>query len=418
SGSDRRVAAQPRKRQHSWPPCAGSPASSASTSSKSKATTWSTPSGASPRNAAPPTSSSAPSSHAWCASCPGSTSALSPTAPTVATEQDRPTRDRPRRSTRSPRGRPRSGIAPSQPPTKGVAGPADGAPHPRPLHRRQPRPNGAQRCHPHRPRRGRRARARLPADRPARVLRRLTAAQPGRCRDAAARSGGERRPALRRPRRRPHRKRPITNTRPPPAVGSRTVRPRHRIRPDRIRQRQRARRLHPQRPHLDPHQRAQRNPRTQARASRRRRARADAARRPPTSPLAGARPDMITAAPPDDAFEQEVERLVELLPRPNPVHGYRQILLAYDGSDGAKAALDRVAAVATSQSTVTVIAVIPFESVGASTDPIKPELRDWQWNALTEATALLARRGIRAFIEAAAGNPTLVVAAPGDLKAA
>src|SRR5581483_6349731 len=117
---------------------------------------------------------------------------------------------------------------------------------------------------------------------------------------------------------------------------------------------------------------------------------------------------MITAALPD-AFEHEVQRLVELLPRPNTVHGYRQILLAYDGSDGAKAALDRVAAVATSQSTVTVIAVIPFESVGASTDPIKPELRDWQWNALTEATALLARRGIRAFIEAAAGNPTLVI---------
>ena len=118
---------------------------------------------------------------------------------------------------------------------------------------------------------------------------------------------------------------------------------------------------------------------------------------------------MITAAPPDDAFEQEVERLAELLPRPNPVHGYRQILLAYDGSDGAKAALDRVAAVATSESTVTVITVIPFESVGASTDPIKPELRDWQFNALTEATALLAQRGIRAFIEAAAGNPTLVI---------
>lgn len=80
---------------------------------------------------------------------------------------------------------------------------------------------------------------------------------------------------------------------------------------------------------------------------------------------------MITAAPPD-AFEHEVQRLVELLPRPNPVHCYRQTLLAYDGSDGAKAALDRVAAVATSESTVTVITVIPFESVGASPDPINP----------------------------------------------
>jgi nucleotide-binding universal stress UspA family protein len=119
---------------------------------------------------------------------------------------------------------------------------------------------------------------------------------------------------------------------------------------------------------------------------------------------------MITAAPTDaDAFDQAVRRLAELLPRPNPAHGYRQILLAYDGSDGAKAALERVAAVATNESTVTVISVIPFESVGASPDPIKPELRDWQWNVLTEATALLAQRGIRAFIEAAAGNPALVI---------
>lgn len=117
---------------------------------------------------------------------------------------------------------------------------------------------------------------------------------------------------------------------------------------------------------------------------------------------------MITAAPPD-AFQQEVQRLVELLPRPNPIHGYRQILLAYDGSDGAKAALDRVAAVATGETTVTVITVIPFEAVGASPDPIKPELRDWQWNALTEASALLSQRGIHAFIEAAAGNPAPVI---------
>jgi nucleotide-binding universal stress UspA family protein len=58
---------------------------------------------------------------------------------------------------------------------------------------------------------------------------------------------------------------------------------------------------------------------------------------------------------------------------------------------------------------VTVITVIPFESIGASPDPIKPELRDWQWHSLTEAAALLEQRGIRAFIEAAAGNPAPVI---------
>jgi nucleotide-binding universal stress UspA family protein len=108
-------------------------------------------------------------------------------------------------------------------------------------------------------------------------------------------------------------------------------------------------------------------------------------------------------------FDHEVQRLVESLPTPNPVHGYRQILLAYDGSPGARAALDRVAAVASSETTVTVITVIPFEAIGSSPDPIKPELRDWQWNSLTEATALLEQHGIRPFIEAAAGNPAAVI---------
>jgi nucleotide-binding universal stress UspA family protein len=108
-------------------------------------------------------------------------------------------------------------------------------------------------------------------------------------------------------------------------------------------------------------------------------------------------------------FDQEVRRLVASLPAPSPAHGYQQILLAYDGSSGAKAALDRVAAIVSPDTIVTVITVIPFESIGASPDPIKAELRDWQWNSLTEATALLKQRGIRTFIEAAAGNPAPVI---------
>ena len=60
---------------------------------------------------------------------------------------------------------------------------------------------------------------------------------------------------------------------------------------------------------------------------------------------------------------------------------------------------------------VTVITVIPFESIGASAPgPIKPELREWQWQSLTEAAALLEQRGMKAFIEAAAGNPASVMA--------
>ena len=108
-------------------------------------------------------------------------------------------------------------------------------------------------------------------------------------------------------------------------------------------------------------------------------------------------------------FDDEGERLVAALPAPRPSTAYHQILLAYDGSEGARAALDRVAAIAAPESTVTVVTVIPFESIGASPDPIKPELRTWQWRTLTEATALLRQRGVHAFIEAVAGNPAPVI---------
>jgi nucleotide-binding universal stress UspA family protein len=117
----------------------------------------------------------------------------------------------------------------------------------------------------------------------------------------------------------------------------------------------------------------------------------------------------MIAAPELGEFDEEVQHLVAVLPAAQPTNGYDQILIAYDGSTGARAALDRAAAIASPNSTVTVITVIPFEAVGASPDPIEPELRDWQWRALTEATALLEQRGIRGFIEAAAGNPAAVI---------
>jgi nucleotide-binding universal stress UspA family protein len=117
----------------------------------------------------------------------------------------------------------------------------------------------------------------------------------------------------------------------------------------------------------------------------------------------------LTAREDRHEFDNAVERLLTQLPPPAPSHPYRQILVAYDGSPGARAALERVAAITTGETTVTVITVIPFESIGASPDPIRPELRDWQWHSLTEAAALLEQRGIKAFIEAAAGNPAPVI---------
>lgn len=116
----------------------------------------------------------------------------------------------------------------------------------------------------------------------------------------------------------------------------------------------------------------------------------------------------------ETSFQAEVNRLIKALPPGRSPENYRHILVAYNGSPGARAALDRVATVAAPDSQVTVVTVIPFESVGSQLDPIKPELRDWQWRALTEATAVLARRGIKAFIEAAVGNPAPVILETAD----
>ena len=119
-----------------------------------------------------------------------------------------------------------------------------------------------------------------------------------------------------------------------------------------------------------------------------------------TSPTSGAQPAN---------FHADVSRLADSLPPAACPDGYRQILLGYDGSPGARAALERAPAFASPEALVTVITVIPFESVGSSFDPIKPEQRDWQLRLLTDATAVLKQHGIEAFIEPAVGSPAPVI---------
>jgi nucleotide-binding universal stress UspA family protein len=110
-----------------------------------------------------------------------------------------------------------------------------------------------------------------------------------------------------------------------------------------------------------------------------------------------------------DEFEREVARAVASLAHNDSRGGYKQILLAYDGSADARAALERVVAVASDDSRVTVVTVIPYEAVGSRLDPIQPSDRNWQWHCLVEATAYLRECGIEPFIEAAAGNPAPVI---------
>ena len=108
-------------------------------------------------------------------------------------------------------------------------------------------------------------------------------------------------------------------------------------------------------------------------------------------------------------FDRQVAEAAAALNQ-RPARGaYTEILLAYDGSADARAALERVAAVASDGSEVTVVTVIPYEAVGSKLDPIAPTDRDWQWRCLVDATAHLREYGIEPFIEAAAGNPAPVI---------
>jgi nucleotide-binding universal stress UspA family protein len=109
-------------------------------------------------------------------------------------------------------------------------------------------------------------------------------------------------------------------------------------------------------------------------------------------------------------FERQVERAAAALSRAPSPRRYRQILLGYNRSEDSIAALERVAAVAAHDSEVTVITVIPFEAISASPDPINAADREWQWNCLVDATARLRNLGIDPYLEAAAGNPSAVIA--------
>lgn len=108
-------------------------------------------------------------------------------------------------------------------------------------------------------------------------------------------------------------------------------------------------------------------------------------------------------------FEHQVARAAAGMDRQESRAHYTQILVAYDGSADAHAALERVAAVAAEDTEVTVVTVIPYEAVGSQLDPIKESDRKWQWQCLVEATAYLRGRGIDPYIEAAAGTPAPVI---------
>ena len=113
-------------------------------------------------------------------------------------------------------------------------------------------------------------------------------------------------------------------------------------------------------------------------------------------------------------FNQAVERVAARLPRQPQRRIYEQVLVAYNGTDDARDALACVPAVVSDKTDVTVITVIADEAIGSSLDPIKNELRQWQWNCLVEATAYLRSFGIDPYVEAAFGTPAAVIRETAD----
>src|SRR5262249_44436575 len=163
-------------------------------------------------------------------------------------------------------------------------------------------------------------------------------------------------------------------------------------------------RLHAQGPDLDPLERTLGDGRAQALTGRGRGRRT------------GARPRMSTSRFGDRAtdpglreFENAVEHAAVGLRRPLGRDGYEEILVAYDGSPQAQAALARVPALVSGRTRVTVSAVIPFDGVGSRRDGTDPEQRAWQWKCLVDATAYLREFGIDPFIEAAEGRAAAVI---------
>jgi len=120
-------------------------------------------------------------------------------------------------------------------------------------------------------------------------------------------------------------------------------------------------------------------------------------------------PVAITADPELAEFNDQVELATDALLWPAETGRYREILIGYHGTQGARDALERVPALVSDGTEVTVVTVI-----GSTTH----EEIDWQWRCIVEATAYLRSFGIDPYLEAATGNPaTAILETAEELKA-
>lgn len=94
------------------------------------------------------------------------------------------------------------------------------------------------------------------------------------------------------------------------------------------------------------------------------------------------------------------------------------LLVAYDGSEPARHALEHAAQLVGADSEVAVVNVIPRESLSARVETVSIRERGRQQELLDEARKMLAGHGVEAHVIAAAGDPvTEILTAARELEA-
>ena len=96
----------------------------------------------------------------------------------------------------------------------------------------------------------------------------------------------------------------------------------------------------------------------------------------------------------------------------------RSVLVAYDGSEPARHAVEHAAGLVGRGGTVTVVNVVNAQSVSSRLETVSEKERATQNRLLREAEKLLARRGVNANLMPAAGDPaTEILSAAATIAA-
>jgi nucleotide-binding universal stress UspA family protein len=95
-----------------------------------------------------------------------------------------------------------------------------------------------------------------------------------------------------------------------------------------------------------------------------------------------------------------------------------RVIAAYDGSPAGRRALVHAAAIVGRSGTVTVVNVIPVQSVSSRLETVSDAQLDHQQEILDEARAVLASHGVHSELVSACGNPYTEIIAAAEASGA